>query len=193
MSPQHTLLTLGNTGGCEGDLGQHGAAHRLLNSSFFPHSPVCPQMWDPAHIRGCAGHWAPFLRPCLCPGGTWTSCIPSCGREKGSEPSLPRVPHRGVLDAEFQAPCLQTGSLSPTLSPPPPPYQPHSPHPCHTSSLCPCHFWVSPRPCQPHTHTGLTSCHSPATEDPCHGELIQRMNHDDHQNSTCTALEQCGW
>lgn len=119
-----------------------GQSFRLLTPLFFPHSPACLQMWDLAHTQGCVSwRWAQFLRPCLCPGETWTSYTPSCIREKGSEPGLPRAPYRGVLDAGFQAACPQAGSLSPTLSPPHPPThcpcQPHSvpplPHRAHSA------------------------------------------------------------
>lgn len=74
-----------------GQLGAHGQlpAHPPpLHPSFFSHSPACPRTWDPARTRGCVGwHWAQFLRLCLCPGGTWISHTPSCGREKGGERS----------------------------------------------------------------------------------------------------------
>ena len=81
-------------------------------SPFFPHSPACPRTWDPAHTRGCVGWcWARFLRPCLRSGGTWTSRIPSCGREKGDEPSLLWSPQGGVFDAGLETPVARLAPL----------------------------------------------------------------------------------
>ena len=52
------------------------------------------------------------------------------------------------------------------------------------SSLCPCHLWTSPYPRLPRTHTELTSCQSHATKDPGDRKFTERINRDDHRNST---------
>lgn len=121
ISPQTCLLAPGEPGDCWGNLGRTDSPPPPPDPASFLHSPACRRTWGPARTRGCEGwHWAQFLRLCLCPGGTWISRTPSCGRERGGEQSRLRAPRGGGLDA----PRLGVSPF-PILPPPPAHRTPH--------------------------------------------------------------------